>query len=323
MQWNRRGVNRRAFSLIEVLIGVLVLALALLGLGALFPVIVREQRLAREAIMGVSAQRSAEAVLAGLTGSPSANAWNNFSRSLSSEDPKWDETMNPGDTARALYPMQLPANYPEGTITIGGTGGQKFRPIDRCVPAGAETPQFIWDMAACMIDPPVVPLADGTFVRDPYRAFRVAIFVRRIDPNIKTPGNISIRRAIIGGYRPVGILNGESTLNGTGVFSPPLYADVLNVAQNASTGAYDLIRLSAAQGSAGAGFIEFTKQIGQKFVDSLGTVYTLVQFKTDTQQWQVTPALDAPARALQRQNDLQVVFTPQIPASVTVRVVRP
>ena len=50
----------RGFTLIEVLIGVLVLSLALLGLGALFPVVLREQRIARETVLGVSVQRSAE-----------------------------------------------------------------------------------------------------------------------------------------------------------------------------------------------------------------------------------------------------------------------
>jgi prepilin-type N-terminal cleavage/methylation domain-containing protein len=39
---NRANRHAAAFSLIEILISVLILALGLLGLGALFPVVLRE-----------------------------------------------------------------------------------------------------------------------------------------------------------------------------------------------------------------------------------------------------------------------------------------
>jgi Tfp pilus assembly protein PilV len=48
-----------AFSLIEVLISVLVLALGLLGLGAMFPVIIRQQRQATDATLGTMAANAA------------------------------------------------------------------------------------------------------------------------------------------------------------------------------------------------------------------------------------------------------------------------
>ncbi len=44
---------RAGFSLIEILISILILALGLLGLGALFPVVIREQRAGTDAINGV------------------------------------------------------------------------------------------------------------------------------------------------------------------------------------------------------------------------------------------------------------------------------
>ncbi len=58
----------RAFSLIEVLIGVLILALGLLGLGAVIPVVVREQRAASDATLGVAVANSAQQYLTSLDG---------------------------------------------------------------------------------------------------------------------------------------------------------------------------------------------------------------------------------------------------------------
>ncbi len=52
-----------AFTLVEILISILILALGVLGLGALFPVIIREQRLGTDATAGVSVSNSARAML--------------------------------------------------------------------------------------------------------------------------------------------------------------------------------------------------------------------------------------------------------------------
>jgi prepilin-type N-terminal cleavage/methylation domain-containing protein len=55
--------HRPAFTLIEVLIGVMVLALGLLGLGAVIPVVVRQQRQSMEAQLGLEAAKAARAYL--------------------------------------------------------------------------------------------------------------------------------------------------------------------------------------------------------------------------------------------------------------------
>ena len=56
-------VHLRAFTLIEVLIAILVLAIGLLGLGAVFPAVIAEQRNAFAVIEGENTASSAEAML--------------------------------------------------------------------------------------------------------------------------------------------------------------------------------------------------------------------------------------------------------------------
>src|SRR5690606_17226744 len=54
---------KRAFSLVEVLIAILVLGLGMLGLGAVFPAVISEQRRSFDSISGESVARQVEALL--------------------------------------------------------------------------------------------------------------------------------------------------------------------------------------------------------------------------------------------------------------------
>jgi prepilin-type N-terminal cleavage/methylation domain-containing protein len=60
---NQQGHTRSAFSLIEVLVAIIVLALGLLGLGALFPAVIRQQRIATDQTLGVLAAEAARTTL--------------------------------------------------------------------------------------------------------------------------------------------------------------------------------------------------------------------------------------------------------------------
>lgn len=53
----------RAFSLIEILVSIIILGLGMLGLGAIFPVVIREQRLATETVTGTIAGNNVRAII--------------------------------------------------------------------------------------------------------------------------------------------------------------------------------------------------------------------------------------------------------------------
>ncbi|MFN9951596.1 MAG: prepilin-type N-terminal cleavage/methylation domain-containing protein, partial [bacterium] len=75
----------RAFTLIEVLLGVLILGLGLLGLASVFPLVVKQQRAAQDVVRGVAAAGGAEAVLRGhsVLNDPSGKkGWAPFSKEL-------------------------------------------------------------------------------------------------------------------------------------------------------------------------------------------------------------------------------------------------
>jgi hypothetical protein len=77
--------------LIEILIAVIILGLGLLGLAALFPVVIREQRIGTDNLLGVTVGNSARAVLKGADWSralpPRPTSWG-----LARADDQWDLT---------------------------------------------------------------------------------------------------------------------------------------------------------------------------------------------------------------------------------------
>ncbi len=315
--------SRRGFTLVEVLIGVLVLSLALLGLGALFPVVLREQRIAREMVVGVSVQRSAEAYFensGGLNPPPQfadgqlLSGWKNIRSGLTTT---WDSTLY----TNRIYPSVL-----SGNMAVGGQAGTTPVPVtDRLFPSGVgSTPTMIWDMAVCRAVPSGA-VSNGAQAASQMAAMRVAVFARRIDPKIRVrPGFTlydDLRAGVVQAVAVDG--NGEPTLNGIGNYAVPLYAYVSVAPTPLVKGRYTRLVLA---GNSTAAAIRGAAQVGQLLVDNLGIVRTVMA--VDGLNLTVTPPMDKNAKRVSDNfgsgigEGMQVTFTPGVASSAAVLTIR-
>lgn len=403
-----------AFTLVEILISILILALGVLGLGALFPVIIREQRLGTDAAAGVSASNSARAMLtqsewgAGL-GSSSGTVHPILSTGNRAAGTQflWDALRNPnyrstthaGDMVQKglgkgyqlntttgisstfqyygqgewytsvvdLATGTLQLGYPEvnnTALSISGVGtvyynntaicnGSVNVPVaTRLYPSGQQEPQFVWDVAFQRV-------TDFEHSHDPiYDPIRAAVFVRRLDPRLRAVGSAkSVRDAITNGSGTVGAADrrfpigedattGDPTLDGTGQYSGiktceiEFQFDPVQPARNHRDRLYQPQQWVYGQPTNLARIWAQMKQPGQKLVDNLGNVYTVVGSGTEPgvgsgEYLKVDPPVPesvtkeraAPATTettaystgdYSKRAIRQVAFTPQIPVSVTL-----
>jgi len=292
----RASLNYRGFTLIEVLIAVLVLAIGLLGIGAVFPVVVRQQRQAQDTIQGLTARQSAEAYLLARI--------NKNGKSL------LQDIAGLVDGASDPMSWQVPYPHPKtGVVTINA---QTLPLADRLSPppfsAGSE-PQFVWDFAAR---------------RAGHNQLEVAIFVRRIDPGI-TLGQPSskvytLSHALAGdgiqsAYRrvPVGMdTTGRPTLNGMPNYAPPLVVDVSPLDGGAKLQFAKTIQV---------GLLAALRQPGQRLIDNTGVIHTVAK-ADEADRFAVVLeqplAGDVLNRISRGELQLEVLVTPQIPAAATV-----
>lgn len=334
--------GRRGFSLIEVLIAVVVLALGLLGVGAVFPVVIRSQRQSQDVIMGKVAARAASAYVLGrkdliaslrdLAYDPTGN--NKVEDPPTYEASGWHNWRINGDGKDGtIDPANGWINLPNPDPDFS-TGQIYISPADRLYPAPhteSADPQYVWDLA---------------LRRKKEGGAQVVIFTRRIDPQISIPDNVTLSDALIYSGNaesrlPVAVgVDDEAGLptgTGRGAYSMIRKVELAAWGGDANDGEPDrrlvLIRPAGTDvdetgNSTRFSIVRRAEVIGQRLVDNMGNVYTV----TDTITAQSDGEDGSPAQWLQldpplaiktiQQSadgaDIVMLMTPQVPAAVEV-----
>ena len=188
-------MNRRAFSLIEVLIAIVVLSIGLLGLAISMPATITIQRRGAEATRGVTAALAAKTYIQSRPDLVRLHTWDatqaipNPQRDpvgfgtlvedsewslLGGESFAWDTTTNSGEitTVSGTYAGRMDFSGPELDVFI--PIGARLWPD----PSIGRRAEFVWDFIARRM--PARSASDAISPR-----IQIAVFVRRIDPGIR------------------------------------------------------------------------------------------------------------------------------------------
>ncbi|MCC6427650.1 MAG: prepilin-type N-terminal cleavage/methylation domain-containing protein [Phycisphaerales bacterium] len=321
----------RGFSLIEILIAVVVLALGLLGVGAVFPVVIRSQRQSQDVVYGQIASRNAAAYLMGrqhMLDALRLVAYDTNFDGNPDEDPRYDATpwfiwsdkpadwgsVDPG-SGDLLLKHPKP---PNSTITsIYVPASERLFPAPFTV---GVNPQYIWDVAVR---------------RKRVGGFQVLVVTRRLDQQIAVPEDLVLSNVLTGKYLTSGgqrrlPMSVDAAGRPTGNGGPPgigtysrlrsLELDQMHPSDNALISVRGMDDGDPTDQSTTV--LPYANAVGQKLVDNLGTVYTVAGTEPGDKgiTWmRVEPALTVQARRQKSEGaSVQFVMTPQVPVDVRV-----
>lgn len=359
-------MSPRGFSLIELLVAIIILGLGLLGLAALFPVVIREQRIGTDNVLGVTVSNSARATLTGTRWEVACERWaasdpyrlpsvwellrvSNRGLSQGARVTNGSPPAGPGQRYE-LGEWWLPeitsgvGQWPLGTTIVGdpqSTDRQSGVPLAARLHPSEGEPQFVWDFALQRIsdfDYNTGPLSDR---------MRAVVFVRRIDPRIRT-GNRTLREVLLDPSGtlpladqrvPVGAdamnlptLDGTDGNNGARYATPMIATMLEHFRVRTQPNSQEFPVLTDVDITEPVG--RLMAQLGQKLVDNLGNIYTVVEVARPQGaaegmvDLRITPAIPLwamrqPEGASGQTNLRQLIFTPQVPAAVVLTEIDP
>lgn len=282
---------RRAFSLIEVLMATLILGLGLLGLGAVLPVVLRQQTTSADTSLGTSAVQSSIEYIESRR-ELRAEQWKNLILAYGpgaveySLEQRWLPLPMFANGDLAPFPRWVQLQYSGSNVQITASPWYERVPLaDRLYPneaSGEREPQFVWDMVA----------------RRDFKAggVQLAVFVRRVDGNIGkgldrsarifeallSPGSATPRFAVAVDAEGRPTYDGGGVNNAAARYSQVLTAQVGAVVTQSGAIIRDRLLIVAISdpGRQGGGdptpaLISYLTQPGQKLVDNLGNIYTV------------------------------------------------
>ncbi|MFN8817203.1 MAG: prepilin-type N-terminal cleavage/methylation domain-containing protein [bacterium] len=342
--------TRAGFSLVEVLFAVLILGIALLGIGAMFPAVIREQRLANDSTFGVLVARGAEDYVRGHArfGQDFWNywatlgqaTWGNLSddASLLQDDATWLPVTVDADTGAAILGEVNRGVSPQDDFRVRVPLADRLYPTapgggGSAVASDLAGPSFVWDLA--IRRQTALPARTGTAPDKPItrqmNTLQVAVFVRRVDSGVRPPRGQSLYSAMLNAglgasdrRLPVAEDARGPRLDGTfegARYSRPM---VMGVSFDSSLPSRDrLVLLSSAIASdiPDDQLRSIAAASNQVLVDNLGNVYTVIGVDSRVSQnsgplsVRISPPVPASVVA---GGITQVVFTLQPPAAVRV-----
>ncbi len=304
----------RGFSLVEVLIAILVLAIGMLGLGAIFPAIIAEQRDSFEAIEGEQVAAVAEAQIT------SNREFIDFSLISSVFNKK-----NASANERYAYEWVVPAfggTYPspsgdawstpipgflDTTTTATDFSGSELgiwsfksnipalgSPVIPEIDLANSNPELTQIPVSARVHPAPYSGKDPKYVwdlalrREPAGdRLQAAIFVRRIDTRLRIPSGYSLSDAITGGngypddaLLPVAINSGNGLITVDNGEPTSVYAAIQVLETEVYEDHLDWLVFTDGRNPNIDASVGFAAKVGQKLLDNTGVVRTVVGLPT-------------------------------------------